>query len=89
MLKLKKILLKPRPGKVGPMDSAQNVPQLGGGQQLIYNEDAIKVDDVGAGAFDRFNSPGILKKSLSVKIAQRSFTVKYCLKNTKTVTLKP
>ena len=56
-MQLKKILFKPRGSQVGPMDTSQSAPQVGGGQGLIYNEAAVDVNDVGSGAFDRFDSP--------------------------------
>ena len=46
------------------MDTSQTAPQLGGGQGLIYNESAVNVTDVGAGAFDRFDSPINTKKNI-------------------------
>ena len=64
LMQLKKILFKPRGSKVGQMDSAQSAPSLGGGQGLIYNEAAVDVRDVGAGAFDRFDSPVHNKKNV-------------------------
>ena len=63
-MQLKKILFKPRGSQVGPMDTSQTAPQLGGGQGLIYNESAVNVTDVGAGAFDRFDSPINTKKNV-------------------------
>ena len=60
LLKLKRILFKPRPGRVGPVSNftlEQPGPRVGSNGMLIYSEQAVTAGEAGAGPLDRFGSP--------------------------------
>ena len=60
LLKLKRILFKPRPGRVGPVSNftpEQPGPRVGSNGMLSYSEEAVTAGEAGAGPLDRFGSP--------------------------------
>ena len=56
LVKLRKILFKDRTNQVAPIEKGQVAEEVGGIPRLVYNDEAKIAKDVGAGAFDRFDS---------------------------------